>query len=64
MKILEGEYEMNEDGETSYIVHNTCLSPVFFISERDCVDKRIEIMQDGIYYNFSSSISEDVSNFI
>jgi len=52
MKIIEGDYPNN------YVLHTTMHSPVFFISERDVADKRIEFFYNGIYYNFSSSVPD------
>ena len=34
-------------------------SPMFLISERDLVDKRLEFWHEGIYYNTNTSINED-----
>jgi len=43
----------------NYTIFKTLLhSPFFFISERDMVDKRVEFTQDGIYYNFASSVDD------
>ncbi len=43
-----------------YLVKVHCYSPVFFISERDILDKRIEFEYNGAVYNYTSSISEEV----
>jgi hypothetical protein len=44
----------------SYLVKIHCISPVFFISERDVLDKRIEFEYNGYHYNYTSSVNEDV----
>ncbi len=35
-------------------------SPIFFISERDVVDKRVDFSYNNIYYNLSTSIENDL----
>ena len=44
-----------------YIYHYICKSPMIFVSERDIVDKRIDYYIDGTYYNFSSSVKNDIA---
>ena len=53
MKIIEGTYP------DRYIIHNVFHSPVFFISEREVVDKKTEFFFNGIYYNLTTSVDED-----
>jgi len=36
-------------------------SPIFFISERDTVDKRMEFIHEDVFYNFTTSIEEGVT---
>ena len=43
-----------------YILHYICKSPLIFVSERDVVDKRFDYYIDGIYYDFSSSVKNDI----
>lgn len=43
-----------------YVYHYICKSPMIFVSERDIVDKRYDYYIDGIYYNFSSSVKNDI----
>jgi hypothetical protein len=50
-------------GPKSYLVKIHCKSPVFFISERDVLDKRIEFEYNDYHYNYSSSANEDVKIF-
>jgi len=52
MNIVEGDYP------NSYIIKTWMKSPVFFISERDILDKRIEFWYNGVYYCFGNSIDE------
>ncbi len=35
-------------------------SPVFFISERDVLDKRTEFIYKDIYYCLSTSVNDDI----
>ncbi len=53
IKILEGN-------DNAYIVHTNFLSPIFLISERNVVDKRVQFDCNGIYYTFSSSIESNL----
>ena len=54
-KILEG----SEDGkEVKCIVHNWLKSPMFFVSERDIIDKRYEFLYNGKIYSFESSVND------
>ena len=43
-----------------YLLHYICKSPMIFVSERDVVDKRYDFYEDGIYYDFSSSVKDDL----
>src|SRR5690606_6652187 len=56
------EYEILENKE-KYLVYRILLhSPIFFISERDFVDKRIEFVHENVYYNFASSVENNEPN--
>jgi hypothetical protein len=46
-----------------YIIRSIMKSPMIMISERDMVDKRIEFIFEGIYYNFSTSVNNTVNNY-
>ena len=35
-------------------------SPIFFISERDSLEKRIQFFHEGVSYNYSSAVQEEV----
>lgn len=56
-KIIEGS-EWNNGA--SYILHYVTTKPAIFVSERDCVDKRYDLIINGVYYDFSSSVRDDV----
>lgn len=50
---LEGDNQV-------YIIKSWLKSPMFIISERDVIDKRVEFFKDNIYYNFCSSVNDNV----
>ena len=43
-----------------YLLHYICKSPMFFVSERDVVDKRYDFYEGDVYYDFSSSTKDDL----
>ena len=53
LKKLEGNDEV-------YVIQSILKSPIFIVSERDVIEKRIEFVFNDIYYNFSSSVEDDV----
>jgi hypothetical protein len=62
-KFNNGEFglKLNED---CYLVHTQYNSPFkMFMSERESLVKRMEFMNDGKLYDFSSSIEETVTLF-
>ena len=46
--------------EYSYVYRMASYSPVFFISERDTVNKKFKFMHNGGMYCYTSSIGNDV----
>ena len=40
--------------------NKVCKSPMLFVSERDVVDKRYDFYEGEIYYDFSSSVKDDL----
>ena len=55
------EYNIIErQNEEVYLLHYICKSPMLFVSERDVVDKRFDFYVKGIYYDFSSSVKDDL----
>jgi hypothetical protein len=49
-----------EGNDCAYLLYAHYLSPIFFISERDVVDKRVEFTNDDVYYNISSSVEDEI----
>ena len=43
-----------------YLLHYICKSPMLFVSERDVVDKRYDFYEGEVYYDFSSSVKDDL----
>jgi hypothetical protein len=54
------EYKIYESGENYAIFKFWMHSPIFFISEREVIDKRILFSQNGISYNLSTSVDNYV----
>ena len=52
------EYKIYEKGENYFIFRSWFHSPIFFIAERDVVDKRISFTKDNIYYSISTSVDD------
>jgi hypothetical protein len=48
-----------EGGDEAYIIRSWMFSPVFFISEREVIDKRVEFIHENVYYNISSSAPDN-----
>jgi hypothetical protein len=53
------EYKIYEQGKHYNILKTWIHSPIFFISERDIINKRIEFIKDDVYYNLATSIEDD-----
>lgn len=49
-----------EGGDDAYVIRSWMHSPMFLVAEREVVDKRFEFYFDGVYYNISTSVNEDV----
>ena len=55
------EYSIIErQNEEVYLLYYICKSPMLFVSERDVVDKRFDFYANGIYYDFSSSVKDEL----
>jgi hypothetical protein len=52
-----------EDGEEAYVVRSWMHSPMFMVAEREVIDKRVELYQDGVFYCISTSCPDDVKIF-
>ena len=46
--------------EEVYLLHYVIKSPMIFVSDRDIVDKRYDFYEKDIYYDFSSSVNDDL----
>lgn len=57
IKKIEGDNE-------AYVLHTVLNKPVFFIAERDTIDKRLDYYLNNCFYCFSSSVNDDVIIFI
>jgi len=57
------EYKKLDGDSEVYAIRSWLKSPMFFISERDIIEKRIEFFKEPTYYNFASSLDDGV-NFI
>lgn len=53
IKKIEGDNE-------AYVLHTVLNKPVFFIAERDTIDKRIDFYLNNCFYCFSTSVEDDV----
>ena len=52
-----------EEGEEAYVIRSWMHSPMFMMSERETVDKRVEYFHNGVFYCHSNSVPEDVEIF-
>ena len=55
-----------EDWNENYVVRSWMHSPMFMVSEREVIDKRMEFYHQGVFYCVSTSVPEDVKylNFL
>ena len=53
------EFYTMENGEICKIVYSRMNRPIFFISERDTIEKRYEFYINGNYYSYTSSVDDD-----
>ena len=53
------EFKIYEQREKYCIFKNWLHSPIFFIAERDVLNKRMEFIKEDVYYNIATSISDD-----
>ena len=55
------EYKILERQSSEvYLLYYICKSPMLFVSERDVVDKRFDFYVEETYYDFSSSVKDDL----
>jgi len=50
------EFKVHEQGDNYFVFRQAYHKPIFFISERDCIDKRISFTKDGVYYTIATSV--------
>ena len=48
-----------EGNDEAYVIRSWMHSPMFLISEREVIDKRVEFIHENVYYNISASAPED-----
>ena len=51
--------EKNKNKEEIYLLYTIYKSPIIFVSERDVIEKRYDFFENGIYYDFASSVKDD-----
>ena len=51
---------VEKHNEEVYLLHYVIKSPMIFVSDRDIVDKRYDFYEKDIYYDFSSSVNDDL----
>jgi hypothetical protein len=52
------EFKILEKNEKYCVFYTLLHSPIFFIAERDLVDKRVAFVKDEVYYNLSTSVHD------
>ena len=52
--------EIIEKGETYTIGRNILKSPIFFVSERDAIEKRIEFFKKNSFHSLTSSVNDSI----
>lgn len=55
------EIKIIEEYENSYLIHTSYNKPIFFISERDILEKKVEFYFNNKYYSYSSSVSDELN---
>ncbi len=53
------EFYTMENGKLCKIVYSRMNRPIFFISERDTIEKRYEFYINGNYYSYTSSVDDN-----
>lgn len=52
------EYKILEKTDNYCVFKTLFHSPIFFIPEKDILDKRIEFVDDNMYYNLATSVDD------
>ena len=55
------EMEIMEEFDNSFITHTSYNKPIFFISERDIIEKKVDFYFNNKYYSYSSSVSDELN---
>ena len=55
------EIKIIEEYENSYLIHTSYNKPIFFISERDILEKKVEFYFNNNYYSYCSSVSHELN---
>ena len=55
------EMEIMEEFDNSFIIHTSFNKPIFFISERDIIEKKVDFYFNNKYYSYSSSVSDELN---
>lgn len=53
------EYKLIEGSDSCGILYSWMKSPVFFVSERDGVDKKVDFYENKEFFSFSSSVPDE-----
>ena len=53
------EYKKIKGDNKMYLVYSLTTKPMMFVSERDIIEKRYDFYIGDVYYDFSSSVSDD-----
>ena len=59
-KNIEIHEEVFKVSQEISIIHSALKSPNVFISARDFIEKRIQFLDQGVYYSYSSSVPDSV----
>ena len=55
------EIKIIEEYDNSYLIHTSYNKPIFFISERDILEKKVEFYFNNNYYSYCSSVSHELN---
>lgn len=53
------EYKNLEATDKYSVLFSWMKKPIFFVSERDAIDKKVDFFYDNEFYSFSASVSDD-----
>lgn len=52
--------EKIQGDDFNYVIHNHMHSPIFFISERDTLEKRVQFNYGELFYSLSTSVNDSL----